>query len=185
MTAPTFSADVEAASAQQLEDLRNSLTEALNDVTEQRTQRNRLYDELQLERQVREKTTADLNDIRTQLATEKATHAADVKLIGDTLIEATDEYDSRSLYDVDLVDRINYRLDVALPLRVRKYRVRINVEVDLGVEATSEESAKEAANADIREIESTIDNYSVNTAYSVVSTVAGNYDWDVNEDDDE
>lgn len=177
MTAPTFSADVEAATAQELQDLRNSLREALKGENELRAERNRLSDELYSAGQ-------NLDDVRVRLASEKATHEADVKLIGESLIEASSgDSEYASVYD-EIVDRINYRLGVELPRRVRNYRVRINVEVELTISATDKDDARENAGSDIRAIERSIDNFELNEASQVTSSVAPDYEWDVDEDED-
>lgn len=175
MTAPTFSADVEAARAQQLQDLRNSLSEVVKEANELRAERNRLADELF-------SAGENLDDVRARLVSEKTTHEADVKLIGASLIEATNEADYASLYD-DLVEGINYRLGVELPQRVRNYLVSINVEVVLTVSATDKNDARENAGSDIRAIERSIDSFELSEASYVTSSVAADYEWDVvNED---
>lgn len=168
MTAPTFAADVEtmAEQLQQLTEQRNalqvSLDSALNNLTD---------------------TRADVERFRNLLAARAQEHRDDVALIGSQLIESVVDTGDEGIYDT-LVDNVNYRLNVALPLRRRRYGVKINVEVTLGVEADSEDDARDEAASDMSRIESTIDNYSTDTAYSVVSSVESRYDWTVEEEDE-
>jgi hypothetical protein len=61
-----------------------------------------------------------LEETRTQLSNSRSRHEADITLIGDTLLEATE--DDPDAYD-DNVDFLNGRIAYELPTRNREYTV--------------------------------------------------------------
>jgi chromosome segregation ATPase len=109
-----------------------------------------------------------LEETRTQLNESRARHKSDITLIGDTLLEATEEYPEG--YD-DNVDFLNGRIRYELPTRNREYTVRYRVDVTFTVNATSVENAEDETRSDMRRIESTIDNFSLYNASAVTSSV--------------
>jgi chromosome segregation ATPase len=120
-----------------------------------------------------------LDSFRESLRETRTRHEADIELIGNTLLEATEQYPDG--YD-DNVDFLNGRITYALPTREREYAVRYTVEVRFEVTATSAENAEDAARPDMRRIESAIDNFSLYNASSVTSGVEYNdADIEINE----
>jgi TolA-binding protein len=109
-----------------------------------------------------------LEETRTQLSNSRSRHEADITLIGNTLLEATE--DDPDAYD-DNVNFLNGRIAYELPTRNREYTVRYRVEVTFTVTATSDENAEETTRPDMRRIESTIDNFSLYNASAVTSSV--------------
>jgi hypothetical protein len=121
-----------------------------------------------------------LEETRTQLSNSRSRHEADITLIGDTLLEATEEYPDG--YD-DNVDFLNGRITYALPTRNREYAVSYAVTVTFTVNASDADSAQEEARPDMNRIESAIDSFSLyGGASGVTSSV--DYSAEVERNDD-
>lgn len=93
------------------------------------------------------KLRAMYRDATTETATARKRHRDDIETIGERLIEEAKDRDWCSVYD-EIIDDLNHKLYVELPVRSRNYTVRVQATVTFEVEVedqTSESDARETA----------------------------------------
>lgn len=171
MTQPYSDIDVTAM----LVELREVRGQRDRAVTDQMSLVSQLADSQSLLTDVRQ----TLADTRNLLVEERNRSAADITLIGETLMADSGNEDA---YDNN-VEYLNTRIKYPLPVRERAYTVTFNVRVRLGVNAGSGDEAENKVTDDMRRIERTIDSFDVSGANSAESEVQY-YDVDVEEDDE-
>jgi hypothetical protein len=86
----------------------------------------------------------------------KADHRADIARIGNKLMEEAEDRGWCSEYD-DIVDDLNRNLSVELPTRSKDYTVTVRLNVEITVDAQSEEGARSAAHDIARRLERDLD----------------------------
>lgn len=170
MTQPYSDIDVTAM----LVELREVRGQRDRAVTDQMSLVSQLADSQSLLTDVRQ----TLADTRNLLVEERNRSAADITLIGETLMADSGNEDA---YDNN-VEYLNTRIKYPLPVRERAYTVRYNVAVRFTVNAGNGEDAENKVVDDMRRIERAIDSFDLNEAGSAESEVQY-YDVDVEEDE--
>lgn len=82
-------------------------------------------------------------DATTDAATARKRHRDDIELIGERLMHEANERDWCSIYD-DVIEDLNQKLYIELPVRLRTYTVRVVAAVTFEVEVEDQPNETEA-----------------------------------------
>lgn len=104
-----------------------------------------------------------------------ADHRADIARIGASLLAEAEDRNWCGEYD-DIVDELNRNLTVELPTRSKEYTVTVRLNVEITVDAQSEEGARSAANDIARRLERDLDSNE-----NIVSSWESDDEYDVEE----